>query len=88
MNLDGFQCSDCLLTGHRGTKNRLCGKTCHIQHKFLGLAAARGLIVASRGHFSGRSLCHSGLPQVPFPKRFLLTKWNDGVAVTKNANAT
>ena len=45
----------------------------------------RGLLVASRGHFSGRS-GHSGLPQV-VSKTFLLTKWKDGV-LTKNVNAT
>ena len=28
------------------------------------------VLVASRGHFSGRSPCHSGLPQVPFLKIF------------------
>jgi len=27
-------------------------------------------LVASRGHFSGRSPCHSGIPQVSFPKMF------------------
>ena len=26
------------------------------------------VLVASRGHFSGRSPCHSGFPQVPFKK--------------------
>lgn len=34
-------------------------------------------------HFSGRSR-HSGFPQVPFPKNFLLTKWKDGVLTKKN----
>ena len=28
------------------------------------------VLVASPGQFSSRSLCHSGLPQVPFPKNF------------------
>ena len=38
----------------------------------------RGLLVASRGHFSGRSPCHSGLPEVPFPKHFC---WQNGTKV-------
>ena len=38
------------------------------------------VLAASRGHFSGRSPCHSELPQVPFPK-ILLTKWNNGVVL-------
>jgi len=42
----------------------------------------RGLLVAPRGQFSGRSLCHSGLTQVPFPKINWPTKWNDGVVLT------
>jgi hypothetical protein len=37
------------------------------------------VLVAFRRHFSGKYPCHSGLPQVPFPKKCLLTKWNDGV---------
>jgi len=28
------------------------------------------VLVASRAHFSGRSPCHSGLPQVPFQNIF------------------
>jgi hypothetical protein len=32
----------------------------------------RGLLVASRGYFSGRSPCQSGPPKFPFPKSFCL----------------
>ena len=44
------------------------------------------VLVASLSQFSGRSPCHSGLPQVWFPK-FLLAKLYDDV-LTKNVNAT
>jgi len=44
----------------------------------IGVETCRGLLVASRGHFSSRSPYHSGLPQVPFPKHFC---WQNGTMV-------
>jgi len=43
------------------------------------------VLVASRGYFSGRSPCHSGLPKFRFQK-FLLTKWSVGFVLTQNVN--
>ena len=67
----------------KGSKHR----DVKISTELLGLAV-RGLPFASCGHFSGRSHCHSGLPQVPFSKKVLLTKWNDDVVLTKNVCST
>jgi hypothetical protein len=52
------------------------------------ISPRRGLLVACCGHFSGRSPCHSGIPQVPVPKKVLLTEWSDCVVLTKNVSAT
>ena len=48
-----------------------------------GLFTVR-ILVASSGHFSDRSPFHSVLLQVPFPKHFADTKWNDGVVLKQN----